>query len=101
MALRSVRRQLRDGPIDEITVRRPPPLPASASRGVYGVLRRRRHSCLERALLAQAWYAVHGHERDVVIGVTGPHRFKAHAWLDGEAACHEEGFHEILRVPPR
>lgn len=97
--LRSIRRQLSGGQVDRLEVPRPATIPATASRGLYGVLRRRRNSCLERALLLQAWYATHGNPRDVVIGVTGPHGFAAHAWLDGETRCHDEGFREILRLP--
>ncbi len=101
LSLSSIRRQLRQGRVDHVRLRRPPSLPPTASRGIYGVLRRRRNSCLERALLLQVWYASQGHRRDVVIGVTSPQDFLAHAWLDGDARCHHESFHEILRLPPR
>jgi hypothetical protein len=32
----------------------------------------------------QAWDAAHGRSRDLVIGITGPDGFRAHAWLDGD-----------------
>lgn len=67
---------------------------------MYGVLRRSRNSCLERALILQAWYANLGHQRDVVIGITSPDAFSAHAWLDGEPLCHDHDFYEILRLSP-
>ncbi len=101
ITLISIRRQLRRGRVDQVTLRCPPSLPPTASRGVYGVLRRRRNSCLERALLLQAWYASQAHRRDVVIGVTAPQDFMAHAWLEGEVQCHDVSFHEILHLPPR
>ncbi len=66
---------------------------------MYGVLRRWRNSCLQRALILQAWYACHGIQRDVVVGVTSPESFLAHAWLEGEALCHDKPFQEILRLP--
>jgi hypothetical protein len=59
-----------------------------------------RANCLVRATVRQAWYAAHGDLRDVVIGVTAPSGgFAAHAWLDGDAPCHSDGFHELLRRP--
>jgi hypothetical protein len=59
-----------------------------------------RANCLVRASVRQAWYAAHGDLRDVVIGVTAPSGgFAAHAWLDGDAPCHSDGFHELLRRP--
>jgi hypothetical protein len=51
-------------------------------------------------MVLQAWQAAHGRDLDVVIGVTAPSAgFKAHAWLDGEAACHSDGFEELTRLP--
>lgn len=99
--LKSIRRQLSGGRFDQLEIPSPAKIPATASRGLYGILRRRQSSCLERALLLQAWYATHGNPRDVVIGVTGPLDFAAHAWLDGETRCHDDGFREILRVRAR
>jgi Transglutaminase-like superfamily len=76
----------------------PPPLPAVATRGVEGVLRRASATCLERSLVRQRWLAAHGRRVDVVIGVTAPARgFAAHAWLDGDEA---DGFAELTRVAP-
>ena len=48
------------------------------------VLRRRGDTCLVRAIVAQTWEAAHGRRRDVIIGVTAPGEFRAHAWLDDE-----------------
>jgi hypothetical protein len=82
-----------------------PPVPdvsPAAVRGVKGSLRLARATCLTRAIVLQAWLLAQGDSRDLVIGVTRPgEQFGAHAWLDGEEACHEAGFHELARRPPR
>jgi len=65
---------------------------------VAAVLARRPASCLERALVLQRWDAAHGRPRDVVIGVTSPADFSAHAWLDGDPAG-AGPFQELLRLP--
>jgi len=48
------------------------------------VLRRRGESCLVRAVVLQAWEAAHGRRRDLIVGVTDPAGFRAHAWLEGD-----------------
>jgi hypothetical protein len=101
-AVRRVRRNLLEGGLDAITLPSVPLLPASAERGVRGVLRRSRSTCLVQATVLQAWLAAHGDERDLIIGVQAPRGgFRAHAWLDGDAPCHPEGFHELVRRPVR
>lgn len=99
-ALHRARAGLRRSGLDGALAPLPPELPAEAIRGVSGVLRRIPSTCLEQALVLQAWYARHGPGRDIVIGVQGPSgAFKAHAWVDGD---HEvAGFEEILRLPAR
>jgi hypothetical protein len=87
--------------MDEVRVVPPPDLPAHSARAVHWVLRRRRETCLVRALVLQAWFAGRGRPREVMIGVSGPRDFRAHAWLEGDAHCHAEGFHEIHRLPVR
>jgi Transglutaminase-like superfamily len=62
----------------------PPPLPVEAKRGMRGALWRMRESCLVNAIVVQAWDSAHGRRRDLVVGVTGPDGFRAHAWLDGD-----------------
>lgn len=48
----------------------------------------------------QAWHAAHGRDVDVVVGVTGSRpEFRAHAWLDGDDACHDHEFRELFRLP--
>jgi hypothetical protein len=100
-ATASARRQLAADPTS--AVRALPPVPSVAGRGARGVaaaLRVSRSTCLVQATVRQAWYAAHGEFRDVVIGVTAPAAgFAAHAWLDGDAPCHSEGFEELLRRP--
>jgi hypothetical protein len=77
----------------------PPRLRARANHGVHAVLRRTGATCLVRAMVLQAWQASSGPAPDVVIGVTAPSRgFRAHAWLDGEPACHNDGFEELTRL---
>ena len=49
-----------------------------------GALWRMRESCLVNAIVVQAWDSAHGRRRDLVIGITGPDGFRAHAWLDGD-----------------
>lgn len=102
-ALRSARRARRQlgttGP-EGIVLPPVPPLPASAGRGVTGVLHRRRYTCLVSATVRQAWHAAHGDRRDLVIGVTAPAGgFQAHAWLDGDPECHPGAYQELVRRP--
>jgi Transglutaminase-like superfamily len=49
-----------------------------------GALWRMRESCLVNAIVVQAWDSAHGRTRDLVVGVTGPDGFRAHAWLEGD-----------------
>jgi len=98
VALRRTRRTLRTSPVTDVVVRRPPRLPDHAGRGVHAVLRRVPNTCLERALVLQRWLSEHGFDKDVVIGVTSAHDFRAHAWLDGETV--DEQFHELTRLRP-
>ncbi len=48
------------------------------------MLRRRGESCLVKAIVLQAWQAAHGRRRDLIVGVTDPAGFEAHAWLEGD-----------------
>lgn len=99
-ALRQARRGLRRSDLREVEIGAPPSLPASAERGVLGLLRRRRCTCLERAIVLQRWYAAQGSPREVVIGVRGPtDEFRAHAWLEGDPEG--EAFQELMRLPAR
>lgn len=99
-ALARARHQLRHTGLDDLVLPPVPTLPASAERGVRAVLRRRPHSCLERAVVLQRWHAAHGNPREIVIGVAGTgDSFQAHAWLEDEEDEHErERFRELRRV---
>ena len=100
ITLHRARRGLRRQPLREVRLKSPPPLPAAAVRGVTTVLRRRRASCLERSLVLQRWHSAHGEPHDIVIGVTGPIDFLAHAWLDGELDPAALPYTEVTRLRP-
>jgi hypothetical protein len=99
-SLHQAKRRLRRDPLAIVGIEPPPALPGSALRGVEAVLRRRDPSCLERSLILQRWYAAHGVAQDIVIGVTAPGEFSAHAWLDGEPDAEAGPFFEIARLRP-
>ena len=102
MALRKTRRALRRDRVTDVVVGAPPRLPRRAGRGVRAVLRRSDPTCLERALVLQAWERAHGGWPDVVIGVRGSgDTMAAHAWLDGESNGDLGQYEELLRVPAR
>jgi hypothetical protein len=98
--LRRVRRDLVSLPLDAVQVPEPPALPDRAARGVFAALRRVEPSCLERSLVLQRWMASHGDPRDVVVGVSAPGAFRAHAWLAGEQPPAGAGFAELMRLAP-
>ena len=97
-AARRVRRDLPRTKLDELLILKAPMLPPGAGRGVSAILRRGDYTCLVRALVLQKWHEAQGDRRDVIIGVTKPSEgFRAHAWLDGDPPCHDEGFNELTR----
>jgi hypothetical protein len=102
-ALRLAKRQLGEGDdYRALDLPAPPPVPATASRGVNAVLRRSRATCLVEASVRQRWLAAHGEPRDLVIGVKPPAEgFAAHAWLEGDPESNATGFTELTRVPAR
>ena len=100
-ALRGLRVQLSQASLRNLWLLPPSELPESGLRGVTIVLRLRRASCLEGALVRQSWLAAHGVRRDVVIGVGSPGRdFAAHAWLDGDRDPLAAQYTELTRVAP-
>lgn len=100
-ALRAARQALAEGELSEITLPPPPPLPASAIRGIEALLRRRHHTCLEGALVRQRWLAAQDIRCEIAIGVTPPSEgFSAHAWLVGEDDSCAQEFHELARLRP-
>ena len=98
VAVRLVRGRLKQ---DGLHARVPPP-PRVGRRGGIGVraaLRRLSPTCLERALVEQAWLASVGTPRDVVIGVPhdGMTEAPAHAWV----GRHRQHFaHAVRRAAP-
>ena len=100
-ALRRTRRALAMHGLDGLRVTpAPPALPAHAVRGARFALRRMNASCLEGALVLQAWDAARGAGPDVVIGVIGTGEdFRAHAWLATAPDAAPGTFSEILRIP--
>ena len=100
ISLQRARRGLRTRPLPEVRLKGPPPLPSAAVRGVTAVLKRRGASCLERSLVLQRWHSAHGEPHDIVIGVTGPIDFLAHAWLDGELDPAALPYTEVTRLRP-
>ncbi len=100
-ALGRLRRHLRRGGLATARVAPPRTFSSGATRGVTGILRRRKATCLERALVLQRWYAVQGNPRNVIIGVKAPSEgFAAHAWLEGDPAETGAPFRELHRLPP-
>jgi hypothetical protein len=94
----SVRRQLHSRSPIEVRVPKPPGrLSEDAFRGVRYTLRQREALCLERSLVYQEWLAARGEYVDVVIGVSNPNDFKAHAWLDGWEPEAADEFAELVR----
>lgn len=101
-ALRAVwtaRQQLARGGVDALALPGVPSVPREAKGGVEIVVRTVGRNCLVRAAVRQAWYAAHGREYDLIIGITPPAKgFKAHAWLEHDRG-NEERFEELLRRP--
>lgn len=103
-AWRVVRRARKDLKVDGLAARvQPPPrLPWGARVGVNGVLNRLEPTCLEKALVLQAWLAAHDVHRDVVVGVRGnADKVNAHAWVDGVAYPDEYAKYTVIhRIRP-
>lgn len=100
-AVHETRRQLRHDGLAGFQLTSPPSLPPRSERGMWLILGRLRPTCLERALVLQAWLMARGSAHDVVVGVrkTGPD-FKAHAWIDTEESWQRGDFREIARFGP-
>lgn len=98
-AARLAQRQLADGGLDGLALPPPPDLPYVAKSGVEVGLQLSSRNCLVRSAVRQAWYAAHGRNVDLVIGVTRPSDFKAHAWLASDPPAQSAGYEEIARRP--
>ena len=99
-ALHGLRRELRDGGLADVRVCEAPER-ACAQRVLDAVLGFARATCLERSLIRQAWLRAQGRQVDVIIGVTAPNDFGAHAWVDGEEPASAVEFSEIRRIRSR
>jgi hypothetical protein len=98
-ALRKTKRALKRDGYQSVELTDPPQLPPHARRGVDAILRREPNTCLERSIVLQRWLAAHGTPLAIVIGVTSPTDFRAHAWLEGEQT--PDDFVELTRLPAR
>src|SRR3954468_23724247 len=96
-AANQARTQIEAGELPPLALPPVPKVPLSAEHGVRIALQPRLFTCLVRASVRQTWLSAHGIERDVVIGVTAPGEFKAHAWLDGDPPHGRTGYLELLR----
>ena len=96
--LHDVRRRL---PIEGTATR----IPLAAGRGPRGWWGIRvafiatQPTCLERALLLQAWMGGYAEPPDVVIGVrNGPDGVEAHAWVDERDPWFDPSYTELTRL---
>jgi hypothetical protein len=99
-ALRAARRHLRASGVNGLVVSPPRRVSPAAGRGVDAVLRRVPVTCLERAVVMQAWRTALGDRREIVIGVRPGENFIAHAWLEGDPDPVAAQFLELTRLPP-
>ena len=87
---------------DGVSTRARPPvsLGTRGYRGLNLAMRLLRPSCLERALVMQAWYSLRGPAPDVVIGVRERDgATEAHAWLaDSDDPLFDDSYAEITRL---
>lgn len=68
-------------------------------RGLRLALRTVSPTCLERALVLQAWIAAYTTAPDVVIGVRkGESEIEAHAWVDGSDSWYDPSYDELTRL---
>ena len=97
--LRDVKRRLS---IEGVRTRVAPPsaLAPRGHRGLRLALRTVSPTCLERALVLQAWTAAHADPPDVVIGVRkGESEVEAHAWLDSsDDPWFDPSYEELTRL---
>jgi len=102
LCIRIVKRRLRRDGI-RATSPKAPKLGGKARLGVQAVMSRLEPTCIERALVLQAWLVAHGDHRDVVVGapVSGMDSDTAHAWIEGTERENASKYIELLRLPPR
>ncbi len=102
-AFRSARRAamgVREAQAGAPSIPPPPPVGPRGEQAVRTVLELPRYSCLQRAVVRQAWDAAQGMPRELVIGVIPRGAaVGAHAWLEGDPPEEYEGFVELARWP--
>jgi hypothetical protein len=68
-------------------------------RGLKRALAEVSPTCLERALVLQAWLAAYTDAPDVVIGVRkGESDIEAHAWVEGDDSWFDPSYDELTRL---
>lgn len=84
----------------EARAERPVDLSTRGYRGLNYAMRLVRPSCLERALVIQAWDTIDGRVPDVVVGVRMYQgRIEAHAWVDdADDPLFDDSYEEITRL---
>ena len=84
-----------------VTTRVTPPvgLAPRGYRGMRRALSQVSPTCLERALVLQAWIASYTDAPDVVIGVRrGETEIEAHAWVEGDDSAFDPSYGELTRL---
>lgn len=94
-----VKRRLQDEGV-RTRVRPPAGLAPRGDRGLNRALGKVSPTCLERALVLQAWLAAYREPPDVVIGVRkGETVVEAHAWVDGtDDPWFDPSYEELTRL---
>ena len=96
--LRWVHRELPGGGMETRVPAAPRPH-GRGTRGVYAAILLLHPTCLERALVMQAWVAGHRPAPDVVIGVrNGVSGVEAHAWLAAGDRWFDPSYTELTRL---
>jgi hypothetical protein len=104
-AYRWARRELADVKVrlktEGVKTRVVPPtgLAPRGYRGLQRALAQVSPTCLERALVLQAWRAAYTDAPDVVIGVRkGESDIEAHAWVEGDTSAFDPSYDELTRL---
>lgn len=66
--------------------------------GVRAAVKVMRPTCLERALVVQAWVGGYTDVPDVVIAVRNESSVEAHAWIDGPDPYYDPSYAELTRL---
>ncbi|MGZ4413908.1 MAG: hypothetical protein ACXVRZ_05980 [Gaiellaceae bacterium] len=101
-AVRQARRLLRDIVLEGLALTPPLASLRDGERGMWLILGRLRPSCLERAIVLQAWLAARGRAHDVVRGrhPQGGPGFQRTRRIDAEEPSQRDKSREIARFTP-